>query len=108
MSIQKYFGIVVLLCGIGLLVLSAYIKNEVASGRMQIRSAQQTVDTANTLFSQSSKTKQIGKQLTTPIQDQINEGSEKASYYENMAHFSLVGGVVLLILGVGILVIRRR
>ena len=96
---KKVFGVLVALCGVGLILFSIYIKNQVEGGKGQIASAQKKVDQSNSLFSMSPYTKGVGQELTGSAQKQINAGKEQVSYYENMATWSQVGGIALIVVG---------
>ncbi|HEY5260145.1 MAG TPA: hypothetical protein VIJ46_05795 [Rhabdochlamydiaceae bacterium] len=101
MHSKKIIGIVLIVIGVAMFIFSNSISNQVAEGRGEISSAQSQVDTGNTLFSMTPETKQVGKVFTGSAQDQINAGSAKADYYERMAHWLKIGGVVIALIGVG-------
>lgn len=108
MSITRIIGIIVLIAGLGLVGASFYIKHEVAEGRMEISSAQSKVDQANSLFSMSSKTKDVGKQLTAPAQSKIDAGEQQVGYYSDLAGSLQIWGIVLVVAGALMTLLGRK
>ena len=108
MNSKKIIGIVLIIIGVVMFIFSNSISNQVAEGRGEISSAQEKVDMGNTLFSATPESKQVGKVITGSAQNQINEGSATADYYENMAHWLKIGGVVVFIIGAGLVIFGRK
>ncbi len=104
MNWKRILGAILAVGGIVLWVFSFYIKEQVAVGQQKIQSAQQKVDTANRLFSVRPETQQVGKTLTNPIQQKIDEGSYTAAQYTALAHRLQFWGIVCLA-GGGILIV---
>ena len=100
-----YLGLVVL--GAALLFFSNHIMNEVGEGRGKIERAQKAVDQGNSLFSLNPVSKEIGKGLTGSIQKKIDAGSEEAAFYEKMANFLWIGGIVLCAGGAGFFIYEK-
>lgn len=102
MNAKRILGIVLAVGGIAMFIVSVYITNQVESGKLQIASGQQKVDTANRLFSLDPTTKAVGKRvLTDPAQEQIDEGKDQVAHYEMLAARLKVGGIILFIAGLG-------
>ena len=108
MNIRRILGIVVVIAGIALIVISQYIKTQVAEGNLQISSAQQKVDQGNKLFSLSPYSKPIGQQMTGSAQKKINAGQEQVAYYDQLADQLQIGGIILIVIGAVIILIPRR
>ena len=96
---KKSTAWIALILGVVLLFISYYIQGQVAQGREQISSAQQTLDTTNSLFSLSPATKGVGDRLTGGVQKKIDAGSQEATYYANIALILKIGGVALIVIG---------
>ena len=102
MLFRKISGIILAIIGIAMYLTSNYIADQVFEGKNQIASAQQKVDIANGLFSQSPYTKGIGGAVTSSGQKQIDEGKEQVSQYELLANRLHTAGVVIFIAGAGL------
>lgn len=101
MNGKQIFGIVLFVIGLGMLYGSHYITTQVLEGKGKIASAQQKVDTSNQLFSVTPATKPIGKGLTQGAQNKIDAGRDEVAYYEQMAQWLKIGGVVFVVVGIG-------
>lgn len=101
MRLKWIAGLIVLIIGVILMLTASHIREKVREGRGEIRSAQKKVDTASSLMSQQPVAKEVGKGITGPMQGKINEGSREADYYENVAMWLNIGGIVLIIVGIG-------
>ena len=88
-------GIVAVVLGALLIVLSAYIKG-------QIGSARETVQKGKGLFSNNPIGKSVGGFMEDAAESKIRQ-------YEGIARWSLYGGIVLVIIGgVGVIFSRRK
>ncbi|MBS3904478.1 MAG: hypothetical protein KGZ39_04050 [Simkania sp.] len=108
MNFKKILGVVILIIGIGSICFSLYIKGRINEGKTQVSRAQKELDQGNSLFSLNPVSKEIGKEISGSVQKKINEGSEKIKEYEALAHWLLIGGIALIILGGGSLFIGRK
>jgi hypothetical protein len=108
MNIKRVGGIILLVCGIGLLFFSHHISERVAEGRVEIAEGQKKVDTADSLFSLNPYSKQVGKEVTGSGQKKINEGSKEADEYSVLAGRLQIAGVISLVLGAGLFLISFR
>ncbi len=105
---RRIVGIALLVGGLVSVLVSSYIKNEVAKGRLQISSAQAKVDKGSQLFSLSPATQDVGKGLTGMAQRKIDAGSAEANYYANLAQVLMIGGIAAMVVGAGVLFIPYR
>ena len=106
MNIRRVSGIILLIIGIVMYFFANYIADQVTAGKEQISSAQSKVDAGNTLFSLNPYSKQIGKAVVTdPAQQQINEGKQQVSQYDQISHWLHTGGIVVMIIGAGLIII---
>ncbi|MCX6991145.1 MAG: hypothetical protein NTX49_08810 [Chlamydiae bacterium] len=105
MLFRKISGILLVVIGVAMYLMSNYIADQVFQGKNQIASAQQKVDIANGLFSQSPYTKGIGGAVTSSGQKQIDEGKSQVSQYELLANRLHTGGVVICIAGAGLFLV---
>lgn len=105
---KKILGIVLLVIGILLFGASLYIEAQVAEGKEQISSAQGTVDKGKALFSLDPLSQQVGKTITNPIQKKINEGQEEVLYYERLALWLKLAGIICFVTGVAVLVWKKK
>jgi hypothetical protein len=108
MNIRRILGIVVVIAGIALIIISQYIKTQVAEGNLQISSAQEKVNQGNKLFSLSPYSKPIGQQMTGAAQKKINAGQEQVAYYTQLADQMQIGGIALIVIGTVIILIPRK
>lgn len=104
----KIFAIVSFIGAAALILFSVYIMRQVEIGKGQVSSAQSTVNVGQKLFSVNPVSKEVGNQLTNPIQSKIAEGSEEIARYESLAHYLLVGGVALGVIGLGFIIFGRK
>ncbi len=105
---MSVMGVILMIIGVVLFVFSNSISEKVAEGRGEISSAQSQVDMGNSVMSMHPATKEVGGMFTGSAQNRINAGTEEANYYERMAAWLKIGGVVVFILGVGVLVVGMR
>jgi hypothetical protein len=108
MKSQKILGIALIIVGACMLFFSDYIAEQVSEGRMQIRSAQSQVDTADSLFSQSQYTKPIGKIFTGSAQKKIDAGRREADKYSELSQNLKIGGIILIIVGAAVLIFAKK
>lgn len=108
MNFRRILGFIILIIGILIMIFAYSIKNRTEEGKQQVTSGQKKVDSANSLFSMSPYTKPIGKGMTSSSQREINEGKETIAYYEKMAKWLKIGGIVVIIAGVVTIVIPRQ
>ncbi len=108
MKSKRMMGIVAVIIGVVMIGISMYIANQVAEGQGQVSSAQSKVDMGNSLFSMNPATKDAGKVITGSAQGQIDAGSAQIAYYTQVAHWLLVGGIVVAIAGVGYALFCRK
>ena len=102
MNSTKITGLVVIIVGAALLLFSDYIAQEVAEGREQIQQGQQSVDTLDSLFSQSQYTKSVGKTFTGSAQKRIDRGNREVAKYGALSNQLQIGGIILIVVGIGI------
>ncbi len=105
---MKKLGVVVFIIGVAMLLGSFYIKTQVLEGRKQISSAQKSVDQSKGLFSLSPYTKDVGGMIAGSAENKIKAGSAEADRYEKIAGGLQIGGGALIILGIVLLVIRKK
>jgi hypothetical protein len=108
MGWKRIVGIIIILCGFGLIGLSMYITEEVQKGKVQVSEAQRKVDRGTGLFSLSPITEEIGKGITGDAQSKINEGIRMIGEYEDVARWSMIGGIACLVLGTGVVIFGGR
>jgi hypothetical protein len=99
---QKY-GLVALGLGGVLLLSSFYIKGQVSSGREQIESGQESVNSVNSLFRMTGN-QSTGDRITHSAQRKIEAGTAEADHYENVANSLMTAGFILIIIGVALIV----
>lgn len=108
MSFRKLLGIILVIAGAICLYFSHYINDQVAEGMSKISSAQKATDTTGALFSVIPGANEVGKQVTGSAQNKINAGTEEAEQYAQYANWSMIGGIALIVIGVGIFFIGKR
>ncbi|PIS02704.1 MAG: hypothetical protein COT85_01350 [Chlamydiae bacterium CG10_big_fil_rev_8_21_14_0_10_42_34] len=105
---RKILGILSIIIGGAMLLFSDYIAEQVAEGRLQIRQGQQSVDTVDSLFSQSKYTKPFGQAFTGSAQRKIDAGKAEADKYETLSGQLKIGGIILIVVGIGLFFIGGR
>lgn len=105
---RRIFGIALIIIGAIMLFFSDYIAGQVAQGRIKIASAQSQVDTVDSVFSSSKYTKPFGQVFTGSAQDKIDAGRAQADYYEGLSGKLKIGGIILIVIGAGILLIKKK
>lgn len=108
MSITRIIGLIVIICGIGLVVAANYINDRVLQGKGQISDAQDKVNLGRNLFSLTPPTKQIGKGFTDSAQKKINAATRQVAEYEELAYWLQIGGFGCLIVGAGLLIFGKK
>lgn len=109
MNLRRIVGIVVCIAGVVLILVSAYIKNQVAEGKEQIAEGQQKVNTGKALFGSNPYTKDVSqKAIFDPAEKKIKAGQEEVSEYETLANRLQIGGIILIIASLGIVFIPGK
>lgn len=108
MKSQKTLGIVLIVIGAVMLFFSDYIAEQVSEGRLKIRSAQSTVNTLDSVFSQSQYTKPVGKIFTGSAQKKIDAGTAEADKYESLSQNLKVGGIILIVIGAAVIIFSKK
>ena len=108
MSRRKILGLILVVGGLALLIVSGYIKNQVAGGKEQISSAEKKVGQANKLFSLSPATKDIGGAVTGGAEKKIKAAKGEVAYYAQLANQLQVGGFIVLAVGIVIFLIPSK
>ncbi len=104
MKSARIIGLIVLLAGIGSLMLSNYISNQVLEGKGQIAAGEKKVEQGKSLFQGDVVSEQMGKAITSGAEKKIARGKEEIAYYEQVAEMLHTGGLIASIVGVGILI----
>ncbi|MGH2611532.1 MAG: hypothetical protein ACRDFB_00615 [Rhabdochlamydiaceae bacterium] len=105
MNVKRILGIIVFIAGVVMLFVSSNIKKQVAEGTLKVRSAEKTVNQANSLFSLSPATKQLTQGTMKGAQKKIAAGKEQIAHYSKLADELQVGGFVLICAGILIFVL---
>ncbi len=100
MTLKRILGLVVLIAGVAMLLVSNYITNQVEGGKEQIASGEKKVKQSESLFSMSPVAEEVGKGLTGSAKKKIAAGKEEIMRYEAMAEKLKIGGIVASALGV--------
>ena len=108
MNTRRIVGIVIAIAGVVLLLVSRYITGRVEEGKGEIYAGQRKVDSANSLFSLTPATKEVGKGFTQSGQNRIDQGWSDVAHYESLAKTLKMGGYALIIIGAIIVVIPVR
>ena len=108
MNVRRVLGIAVAVCGVVLIIVSFYIRGQVAQGTEEISNAKQKVSTVDKLFSVTPESKQLGKGITDPAQKRIQAGEQQISYYSQLSDKIQIGGIVLIIAGAVIIFYPNR
>jgi hypothetical protein len=105
---KRILGFLILIAGIGALLVSNYIMEQVDEGKEKISDAETQVERGNRLFSMNPVAEEVGKGLTSGATKKINAGKEEVARYEMIAHnlktagFVAIGfGVLLVLLSLG-------
>ncbi|HSX13454.1 MAG TPA: hypothetical protein VLE96_03440 [Chlamydiales bacterium] len=107
MSCKKVFAVALMIVSIVSIIISLVIKSRIHEGKIQVSSAQERVNSANSFFSEVPYTKEIGKGVTRSAQNEINAGEQKIYNYFLVSNFLLYGGIALFILGSILIFIPR-
>lgn len=108
MNVKRIFGIVIVIIGVVMLFVSNHIKEEVAAGTLKVKSAEKTVDQANSLFSLSPTAKELTKGSMQGAQKKIAAGKEQIAYYTKLANELQLGGFALVAAGILIIVLGKN
>jgi hypothetical protein len=109
MNFKRVLGIIILIIGLVGLGFSYYITQQVNEGKIQVESAQSSVDKGNSLLSLNRVSKEVGqKVLTDPAQKKINEGQMTIAQYEKMASWLQIGGIIFIVLGLALIIFGRN
>lgn len=108
MELKRVVGISMLVAGIALLAVSKYISGRVKEGQEQINSTQKTLNEGSALSSMNPATKQIGKIVGGSVQTKIDQGQQDVIFYEKVATWTLVGGIIFIVVGTGSVFLKRK
>ncbi|GEM_PF-660078 len=101
----RILGILIALAGIGALLFSNYITEQVLQGKSQIASGEQKVQKGKQLFSSNPYTEPLGNAITGSAEKKIAKGKEQVAYYEALAQKLKTGGIIGCIVGGGLFII---
>ena len=99
MSSRRIIGVISVVIGIVLVLVSMNINKQVEEGRGRVSSAQKKVDQGKQLFELAPRTKPVGEIITDSAQRKIDQGRLDIAKYENMSKWFLFGGIFLIIFG---------
>lgn len=109
MNYKRILGIVLFLCGVALVVISIYIKNQVEEGKLKIAKAEKQVEGGKKLFSLNPVSKEVGKKvIIDPAERKIAKGKKDVNYYERMSNRLMVIGIICGALGIGVFFLVKR
>lgn len=108
MNLKRIFGIVVLIIGVVMLFVSSNIKSQVAAGTLKVKSAEKSVNQANSLFSLSPATKELTKGSMQGAEKKIAAGKEQIAYYSKLANELQLGGFVLVAAGILVIILGKK
>ncbi len=107
MNLKRILGITLFVIGLALFVTSYYITGQIEEGKRQITSAQKKVDNANSLFSLSPTTKEVGKPLTDSAQKKIDAGKQAVNDYTTLAGQLHLAGIIVSLAGIVLIIFGR-
>lgn len=102
MNIKRIIGIVSIIVGIVLLMVSRQIDQKLDEARDEIGGAKKKVSTGKKLFSLNPVSKEIGDGLAKGVDKKISDAEATVAHYEKVSMFCHVSGIVLVIVGAGI------
>ncbi|MEN9343296.1 MAG: hypothetical protein RLZZ453_83 [Chlamydiota bacterium] len=97
--IRKIIAGLLIILGVAAVGASMYINEQVLAGAQKIKNAEQSLDTANQLFSLSPVGKDIGKGIRSSADKKINAGKEMVAEYAALAGQLKVGGIAAILIG---------
>jgi len=95
----RIFGLIAFICGVGLFMVSVYIKGQVIAGRGQISDAQDKVDVGTSIFSLNKNTKPVGDEISSGANKKLDEKRSEANQYDTIANQTKIAGIVLMMAG---------
>lgn len=105
MSKKKTIGLVLALLGIALIFLSIYINRQVASELGSVHRKTEMMQN-NPLTNAGGKE---AKQVTGKAKEMINQmADDKAAPYNETAMWSLISGIVLLVIGTTVIIFPKK
>jgi len=100
MNYKRILGIVIFLCGVALVIVSIYIKNQVDAGKLKISRAEKQVEGGKKLFSLNPVSKEVGKKIVIdPAERKIAKGKQDVNYYEKISNRLMTIGIICGALG---------
>jgi hypothetical protein len=108
MNFRRILGFIILVIGVLMMIVAYSIKHRTEEGTQQVKAAQKKVDKVDDTFSLSPVTKPLGDGLTGSAQKKIDKGKEEILYYENIAKWLKLGGILVIVAGVIIVLIPRK
>lgn len=105
MLVLRILGFIVLIAGIGSILFSNYITEQVNAGKIQIAQGERAVNRGNQLFSLNPIAKEVGKGITAPAEKKIEKGKEQVAYYQDLAQTLKTAGISGIIIGAGMAII---
>ena len=104
-------GALVLAAGLALVFTARYINQRVNAGREEVAEGQEQIDQSTELFSMTPFTDPVGKALSAPEQNEVNQGQAEVNYYAQVASKYSKWAIIILIVGavlVALGFIRKR
>ncbi len=107
MATKRVVGVVVILSGVTLLLVSGYIRGQVDVGEAKIEKAEKQVEHAGGLLSVT-PLKGVTEGAIDSAKEKIAEGRLEAEKYTNVSSLTKIGGIILIIVGAILLFFPHR
>jgi hypothetical protein len=105
---RKLVATLIFVGGIALIGFSMYVTDQVEEGKGKVSSAQSKVNQGRGLFSGNAVSEEIGKGLTSGAQKKIDQGKQDIAYYESVAEWAKIGGIICIVVGLGTFFLRGK
>jgi hypothetical protein len=105
---KKTLAIITVILGVILFFSSLYIREQVDEGEKQVVDAQHKLNKGGGILSISPLTSAIGKTTKRAFQKKIVEGEKEIDFYDHVANWAEISGIILIVLGAGIFYVYRK
>ena len=104
----KILAVLLLITGGASIGGSLYITEQVNEGHIKLKSAEETVNKGNQLFSLIPDSQGIGKEINASAKKKIDAGKELIAHYQAIAFNLKIAGIILAVLGVVLFFIPKK
>ena len=108
MHTKRVVGVIGLIFGISLVLFSIYIMHHVGIGKVKIANAQEKLNEGTGFILLNPIAKNVSKGAVEEAEGKIEQGQKDVVFYEEVAEWLEIGGIVIGVIGAGLIAFPKR